>query len=376
MRYLDQTLKRDLKKKLILLSGPRQCGKTTLAQNLSPSLAYLNFDVPEERLLIQQHAWDRNRELLVLDEIHKMKNWKLFLKGIVDSRQHRMQTMVTGSARLEVARKVGDSLAGRYFLHRLHPIDIKEARQCFEVEPQDALQRIMNVSGFPEPFLLNNVGEYRRWRTTHTDIILRQDLIQLEVVENLTFIETLIELLRIRVGSPVSYANLAQDLGCAPKSVKRWLEILENLYIVFRIRPYSRKLSRAITKAPKFYFYDCASVKGDDGARFENLVALSLRKEVDLRRDSFGDDLELQYVRNKDGDEIDFLVTNQERPTLAVEAKWSDDTPHKSFKVFAKDIVFTKAIQLVGKLQYEKTYPFGLEIRDAANWLARVSLMD
>jgi len=202
-----------------------------------------------------------------------------------------MQTIVTGSTRLDIAKKVGDSLAGRFFAYRLHPIDVKEAVRHFGLGAQESLERIMRIDGFPEPFLLDDVGKYRRWKRSHLDVILRQDLIQLETVEQLSQIEALVELLRSRVGSTVAYSNLAQDLGCAPKSVKRWIQLLENLYVIFRITPYYHKLSRAILKAPKFYFFDCGHVLGDDGARFENLVALSLKKEIEFRQDAEGADL-------------------------------------------------------------------------------------
>jgi predicted AAA+ superfamily ATPase len=312
---------------------------------------------------------DKKKDLLILDELHKRKNWKLFLKGLTDSSQHGMQTLVTGSAKLDIARKVGDSLAGRYFLYHCHPIDVKEAVNCFQLSAQDAFDRILNVSGFPEPFLLNDPAEYRRWYRTHSDIILKQDLIQLESVEDLVKIETLVELLRTRVGSTVAYANLAKDLDAAPKSVKKWLTILENLYIVFRLNPFFERLPRSIKKAPKYYFYDCAAVRGDNGAKFENLVALALKKEIDFRRDALGEPVELHFVRNVDGDEIDFLILNDRKIHLAIECKWSDTEAHKGFKTIGKALGLKNGLQLVAQCEQEKMYPFGVEVREAARWL-------
>ena len=273
MRYVSQFLQKDLARKLILLCGPRQAGKTTLAKSLAKSAEYLNFDVPTERLMIKAQSWNRSADLLILDELHKLKNWKLFLKGLTNSAVHTMPTIVTGSARLDVARKVGDSLAGRYYLYHLHPIDIKEASTYFKIKPEDAMHRIMTVSGFPEPFLNNHVGEDRRRRSTHSDIILRQDLFDLESVERVSQLETLLELLKARVGSTIAYANLGRELDCAPRT--------------------------------------------------------------------------------------------------AIEAKWSDDQPHKPFKLFSKEIPFQRSIQLVANLEREKTYPTGLEIRKASSWLAQ-----
>ena len=283
-----------------------------------------------------------------------------------------MKTLVTGSARLDIAKKVGDSLAGRYFLYHMHPIDIKEAVNNFNISSKDAFNRILTVGGFPEPFLENNIGEYRRWKTTHSDIILKQDLIQLETVEEIVKIETLVELLRTRVGSTVSYANLARDLEVAPKSVKRWLNILENLFVIFSLTPYYENVSRSIRKSPKYYFYDSGMVQGDNGAKFENLVALALKKETDFRRDAFGEPLSMHFARNAEKEEIDFIILEDKKIKAAIECKWSDTAPHKGFKTIGVELGLKKGIQLVAECEQEKMYPFGVEVMDGVRWLERM----
>lgn len=368
MRYISEAIVRDLKRKLVLLAGPRQSGKTTLSKSLQGSFEYLNFDIPEERKIIFEKSWNTSKDILILDELHKQKSWKSYLKSLTDSSSHRMQTLVTGSARLDISKKVGDSLAGRYYLHHLHPIDIKEAVNFFGITAEDAFERIMNVGGFPEPFLSNSKDEYHRWRRTHTDIIIKQDLIHLETVEEITKIETLVELLRERVGSTVAYSNLAKDLDVAPKSVKRWLGILENLYVIFKVTPVSSKSAHAIKKAPKYYFYDCGSVIGDSGAKFENLVALSLKKEIDFRRDAHGKELELRYARDKSDNKIDFIIVEDKKAALGIECKWSDTDPHRAFNTLGRKIHLRRAVQLVAKCDYEKNFP-NLEVQDAKLWL-------
>jgi len=161
-------------------------------------------------------------------------------------------------------------------------------------------------------------------------------MIVLENVREITSIETLIQLLRKRVGSPVSYASLAQDLQCSDKTVKRWLTILENMYIIFRIGPYHQNIARSILKAPKYYFYDTGQVIGDSGTKLENLTACALLKEIHYTEDCYGEEAQLYYLKTKNNSEIDFFVIKDEAPFLMVEVKWADDTLSRNFSIFSK----------------------------------------
>ena len=249
------------------------------------------------------------KKLLILDEIHKKIKWKTWLKGIYDVEGLKPQIIATGSARMNTFRKVGDSMAGRYFLFNLHPLDLKELS---EFEPnfnlENSFQKLMTVGGFPEPYFNGQLGYYKRWKKSHLDIILRQDLISLEKVTNIVGIENLIRLLRARVGSTISYANLAQDLSVDPKTVKKWISILESLFVIFIITPYSKKIRESLQKAPKIYFYDTGQVDGDKGARLENLVAGALYKRLQFLEDTEGEETALHFLRTKKGQGIDFLV--------------------------------------------------------------------
>jgi len=366
-RYLEEAIKKDLGKKIILLSGPRQSGKTTLSKMLDPDYDYLDFDYAEHRLIINEKSWDRKKSLLILDEIHKKKNWKSFLKGIYDVEGLKLPIIVTGSARLDTIRKTGDSLAGRYFHFRLHPFDIKELKNT--IEPEKALEKLKRFGGFPEPFLESSDSFYRRWQRSHIDIILRQDLIDLEPVRSINQIETLIELLKKRVGSPISYASLAEDIECSPKSIKNWLQILENLYIVFPVRPYHKNIGRAILKEPKYYFYDTGLIKNSNDAQIENIAACSFLKELQFLEDVYGLETSINFIRNKQGKEIDFFIQIEDKKFL-IEVKSNDDSLSSSFKIFEKYLPEAKKIQLVDKINKEKTYPDKTEVRKLASWLA------
>jgi hypothetical protein len=374
-RYLEEQIRADLGRKIVLLSGPRQAGKTTLAKMLSQNCDYFNYDNAEHRVGLLEKSWDRSRELVIFDELHKLKNWKSWLKGVYDTESTPPAIIVTGSAKLDAYRKAGDSLAGRFFQFRLHPLDLKEIRNALKPDDLGAeLDKLLLVGGFPEPYLNGDTIYYNRWKRSHLDIILKQDMIDLEKIQQITSIETLIQLLKRSVGSPVSHNSLAQDLQCSDKTIKHWLGVLENMYVVFKVAPFHKNIARSILKAPKYYFYDTGQVVGDEGAKLENLVACSLLKEMHFREDCLGERWSLHYLKNKDGREIDFLAVRDELAVLMVEVKWSDDSLSKNFALFEKYFKTAKKIQLVKELKREKTYPDGAEIRIAHKWLAQITL--
>jgi uncharacterized protein len=374
-RYLTKYIQEDLAKKIVLLTGPRQTGKTTLSKMLKSDYDYFNFDNLEDRLSLQKKSWDRSKDLVIFDELHKLKNWKSWLKGVYDTEGIPPSLLVTGSAKLDTYRKVGDSLAGRFFQFRMHPLDLKEIKTFVNPENLETeLEKLLEIGGFPEPFLNGTNRFYNRWKKSHLDIILKQDLIELENVQQIIQIETLIQLLKNRVGSPVSYSSLARDLQCSDKTVKRWLTILENMYVIFKVSPFHKNIARAIQKTPKFYFYDTGQVIGDSGIKLENTVACAIQKEIHFREDCFGEEKKVYYLRNKDGKEIDFCTTRNDNPSLMVEVKWKEGTLSSNFEIFKKFFPQIKMIQVTKELGKEKTFPNGAEIRTAHKWLANLSL--
>jgi predicted AAA+ superfamily ATPase len=374
-RYLEKYIIEDLKEKIVLLTGPRQTGKTTLSKMLMTGFDYFNFDNAEDRLSLLEKSWDRSKDLIIFDELHKLKNWKSWLKGIYDTEGVPPSILVTGSAKLDIYKKMGDSLAGRFFQFRLHPLDLKEIKNILNPENlQTELDKLLNTGGFPEPFLNGSSRFYNRWKRSHLDIIIKQDLIDLENVQHITSVETLIQLLKKRVGSPVSYSSLARDLQCSDKTIKRWLTILENMYVIFRVSPFHKNIARSILKSPKFYFYDTGQVIGDPGAKLENLVACALLKEINYLADCYGEEKHLYYLRNKEGREVDFCIITNEDPALMVEVKWRDENVSPNFKIFKKSFPGVKMLQIVKELKKEKTFPDGIEIRSAHKWLSRLSL--
>lgn len=372
-RTLQKYILKDLPKKIVLISGPRQTGKTTISKQLYSEYDYFNYDAGEDRLIIQQKKWDRSKQLIIFDELHKMKQWKRWLKGIFDTEGIPPQILVTGSAKLDIYKKVGDSLAGRYFQYRLHPLDLKEIQNFLNINRDDAFETLWHCSGFPEPFLEGSPSYYKRWRRSHIDIILRQDLIDLSSVRDIEAVQTLVYLLGQRAGSTISYANLARDLDRDPNTVKRWLQLLENLYIIHRVTPYSPNVTRSLKKESKFYFYDHAIVE-NEGARLENIVANALKKELHFLEDTQGIKSSLHYLRTKDGKELDFLVSMENHPTHLIEAKMSNGKPAPGFQHFGKLFPKCLQIQVVKNLDRDLSLPSGLLIKRMTPWLAELSL--
>jgi predicted AAA+ superfamily ATPase len=365
-REIEKQIQKDLDKKIVLLTGPRQVGKTTLSKSFHFSIEYINYDHTDSLKIIMNQNWNRNVDLVIFDEIHKKPKWKSWIKGIYDVEGVRPRLLVTGSARMDTFKKMGDSLAGRHFLFRLHPFTVSELKN--QMPKVEILDRLMATSGFPEPFMNGDKAFYKRWQSTHLERILKEDMLELEQVRNLKLMQVLIELLCDRVGSPISMNSLAKDLEISPHTVKKWISILESLYIIFIVTPYSKNIARSILKEPKIYFYDSGKVN-DKAAKFENIVALALLKKLHLGQDLKGEKSELHYLRDKEKREVDFLTVIDKKIVDLVEVKMSDDQLSPHLKYSAERLNAQNSVQVVYELKKEKTVK-GIHIRQAAEWLS------
>lgn len=370
-RFQLPLIEKDLRVKMVFLTGPRQVGKTHLALTLLkkfPNGVYLNYDNLKDRDIITSAAWLPTTELLVLDELHKLEGWKNFIKGIFDTKPPQQKILVTGSARLEAFRQSGDSLAGRYFCHRLNPLSVAELPHPTE----SSIDALMFRGGFPEPFLAETDQDADRWRMQYTDGLIRTDILDFERIHALKAMQLLLELLRSRVGSPVSTASLAQDISCSPNTIKKYLEILESLFIIFRVTPLHHNIARSILKEPKIYFYDTGMVRGDNGPRFENMMAVCLLKHVNAIEDYRGRRATLHYLRTKEKKEVDFAVAEEGQPTRIIETKLSDDRPSPSLLYFHEKYGL-EAVQVVRHLGQERMTG-KIAIRRALNFLRELKL--
>jgi predicted AAA+ superfamily ATPase len=361
--------------KMAFVSGPRQAGKTTLAKALISARddgTYRNWDdvtfrrawVKDPRSVIPRAT--RGRPLLVLDELHKARGWKRTLKGVYDTLERPSDILVTGSARLNVYTKGGDSLLGRYVHFRLHPFSLRELEYVEPAVPDDLVEQIrtrslrtkrslrstfdalLEFGAFPEPFLRQDARYARIWRRGRLEKVIREDLRDLSRLPELSRIEMLAALLPERVGSPLSVAALRDDLEVSHDTVTRWLMYLRELYYLFELKPFRGNLRRSLRKEGKAYLWDHSEVD-DPAARFETLVAAHLLKACHYWTDTGEGDFALHYVRDKEKREVDFLIVRDRKPWIAIEAKRADETPIGAWKAFLPALKLSLAIQVVEK---------------------------
>jgi uncharacterized protein len=359
--------------KMIFLSGPRQVGKTTFALNWLASMGaegtYFNWDDPAvKREYSRNPLYFRNIILskfqvkpvpVVFDEIHKHKNWKNILKGIYDPNKDKMNLLVTGSSRLGVYRKSGDSLVGRYFSFQMFPLSLPEATGDFSFllnddgplpkgdslirligkaenkNARDELDKLLTFGGFPEPFLKGSPRFLRRWHAEYKSLLTKEDVRDLSRIADIRGLEQLIEILPSKAGSPLSINSIREDLGYHHGTIVTWIDILSRLYLIFTVPPWHRSLTRSIKKERKLFFYDWSFLE-DPGRRFENLLAVALLR-MGARFTEMGlGAFELRYIRDKEKREVDFVVIKDNRPLALFEAKTGDDPVHPSGRYFAK----------------------------------------
>lgn len=371
-RYQKQNIIRDLHKKMVLLAGPRQAGKTTLAKTIAQEFSssiYLNYDHMEDRKMILDEAWLPSVELIILDEIHKMPTWKNYLKGLYDTKAAHQKILVTGSARLEIFQQVGDSLVGRYFLHRLMPLSPAE---CEKIAQKYTLDHFLERGGFPEPFLTKDAIDAKRWRLQYVDSLLRVDVLDFENIHNLNAIRVIFELLRARVGSPISYTSIAEDVEVSPNTVKKYIQILEALYVVFRVTPFSRNIARSLLKEPKIYFFDTGLVQGNTGIIYENFVATCLYKHVLALIDYEAKNYSLKYLHTKEHHEVDFALIHDNKIELIIEAKHANHSINPGLHYFHKKYQIP-AVQVVKEIKKEKVQN-GIQIVEGVNFLKKLAL--
>jgi len=364
-----------LGQRMLFLSGPRQVGKTTLVKStLCPDKAgYFNWDNRKVRLAWQMDAdffAAADSEWICFDEIHKRPGWKDILKGIFDVHSDRFRFVITGSARLETFKKSGDSLVGRYFQTRLFPLNLPDLT-CNDFSlpdnPEELLdsasslpdapefEDLMQLGGFPEPFFKSSETFWKRWSMNHRDLIIQEDLRDLTRIMELDKIEYLLELLEPAVGNTISYSNLARDLETTHGSIKRWLESLNKVQLVFPVSPFSRNIRRSYRQERKWYYMDWRAAGIN---RFENFVSSSLHRAVSLYTDRFGEKMQLHFIRTHDGTEVDFLITLNNRPWLLIEAREGKPDASRAVYRFCEELdvpclIVTKQKNVCRKIKHD-----------------------
>ena len=322
---------------MAFVSGPRQVGKTTTCRGLAD--AYVNWDDMDGRELvlagpvgmIDALGLDRLAEeppLVLFDELHKFPRWKQFLKGLFDTHGERLRIAVAGSSRLDVYRRWGDSLMGRYFRYRMHPFSIAEAAQTSLPDATqvvraprqlvgESMAALWQHGGFPEPFLRRDARFSRRWRSLRQEQLLREDMRDLTNIQQLGQLEVMAAALAERSGQQLVYGSLAKQARVAADTVRRWVGTLCDLHYGFLLRPWHKSVAQSLRKEPKWYLRDWAGVAAVR-QRTETFIACHLLKAVEGWNDMGLGAFELGYLRDKAQREVDFVVARDGEPWFLV----------------------------------------------------------
>ena len=373
-RYLKKIIKQDaLKdKKMAFVSGPRQVGKTTLGkQILKDKSNYFSYDENQFK-----KTWTKNPEKILdqlgpgpilLDEIHKDRRWKTKLKGIYDTYSDQLSILVTGSAKLDIYRRGSDSLLGRYIPYRLHPFSVsessnppltgKELLKTFKISYP--WRDLMILGGYPEPLLSGREQKALRWSRLRLDRLAYEDTREIKTLYNLNAFRVLLDLVPEKIGSLFSFHSLKEDVGVAYATVRDWLLLSEILYYGFFIKPYSKNFKRAIKKEPKFYLYDILQIpKTEKAKRLENLSALHLLKACHFLTDTATGFFELNFIRDKEKREVDFLITKDKKPWMLVECKSNSKNLSPQLIYYKQKLKTKLNFQLLDDKNYHKKHRF------------------
>jgi predicted AAA+ superfamily ATPase len=337
---------------MILIAGPRQVGKTTEIKRLSPN--YFNWDTTEVKsaFLKDPYFFRKNKDWVIFDEIHKRRDWKKLLKGYYDSPTREENFLVTGSGRLNIYQKGGDSLQGRYELLHMYPVTLGEwlgqskcptsVRNFSTWEPDPETNQsldgaLLEFGGFPQPLARGSQTFLNKWLDLYLKRLIEEDIRDFSRIELLDKVELLARLLPDRMLGPLSMKSLSEDLEVSRDSIKAWIRLFEILYLGFTLPPYSLRIERAVKKERKWYFFQWAYVD-NPGSRFENYLAVQLYTVCQYWRDAGLGVYELFYIRDQDGREVDFLITKNLKPIALVEAKLSPQPFPSSLRFYCSKL--------------------------------------
>lgn len=358
-------------RQMALVSGPRQVGKTTTCLNHADE--HVNWDDLDDRsrilagpaALAEEFGLNRLSETVpsaLFDELHKYPGWKGFLKGFFDSYADRVRIMVTGSSRMDVYRRGGDSLMGRYLIYRMHPFSVAETMRTDIPDPERIVRPPKKIppgefdalwthGGYPEPFLKRDTRFSLRWQSLRFEQLVREDIRDLTRIQHIGQVEMLARLLAERSSRQIIFSNLAKDVRVSVDTVRRWIDIMGSLHLGFLVRPWHRNVTRSLRKEPKWFLRDWSFIR-DDGDRAETFVGCHIRKAVDGWNDMGFGKFEMGYLRDRERREVDFVVVRDGRPWFLVEVKQRETTIARSLGFFQEQLGAPYAFQVVIDADY------------------------
>ena len=370
---INRTIKKELEsalkntdRKVIILYGPRQAGKTTLIEMLlHQDLSYKKYngdDIFTQNIFSNNNLESLKREigekdLLIIDEAQRINNIGLSLKLIIDNLP--IKVIVSGSVSFDLADKVCEPLTGRTKTFWLYPLSLREVKDKFpQMEKDKIIEEMLLYGMYPKIWNIEGKKEKEDYLFKYINSYLYRDILTISKIKKPKKIIDLLILLALQIGSEVSVSELAQNTNLTQSTVENYLDVLEKMFVIFNIRGFSRNLRKEISKTSKYYFFDMGvrnalirnfnplSLRGDAGAMFENWVISEKIKKSNNNRDFSN----FYFWRTYDQQEID-LVEDSKGSITAYECKWKKDTkkipndwkkayPQSQFNLINKDNVF------------------------------------
>ena len=370
-RHLDFKINQHFEKykQVLILLGSRQVGKTTMVKKIFPQADYFLVDNEPIKKILESYDIEtyktlinKNSREIIIDEIHLLDNPGRAVKIIYDQLEN-IKLIITGSSSFHIKNKTGESLAGRKIDYNIYPLTFSEYLNQKGITRDlnfNILEKIIDDQKynpndqfykFDIKNILNNVliyGQYphliehpndEKYLRNFVDSLIFKDILELNLIEDKKLAKDLLKLLAFQIGNLINYSELANSLKADQRTIKRYIEIFEQSFVLFRLYPYSKNKRDEISKAAKIFFYDTGvrnaligdfsalEARTDKGALFENFIISELTKQ-----DSYADkNCKFYYWRTKQGSEID-VVLEKMNELIGVELKYKRKAINKAFK--------------------------------------------
>lgn len=370
-RHLDSKISQHFEKykQVLILLGSRQVGKTTLVKKIFPKADYFLVDNEPIKKILESYDIETYKTLInekskkiIIDEIHLLDSPGRAVKIIYDQLEG-IEIIITGSSSFHIKNKTGESLAGRKIDYNIYPLTFSEYLNQNGIEKGlnfNILEKIINdkkynpkdqLYKFDIKNILNSVliyGQYphliknpndEKYLLNFMDSLIFKDILELNLIEDKKLAKNLLKLLAFQIGNLINYSELANSLKADQRTIKRYIEIFEQSFILFRLYPYSKNKRDEITKSAKIFFYDTGirnsligdfsdlETRTDKGALFENFIISEL-----IKQDAYSDkNFKFYYWRTKQGSEIDVVLENG-CDLFGVEVKYKRKAVNRAFK--------------------------------------------
>jgi hypothetical protein len=368
LRHLDNNLLKhfDNYKQVLILLGSRQVGKTTIIKKIFKDFIYLLVDNEPVRKILETYDIENykilleNKKYLIIDEIHLLKDPGRAVKIFYDNLPN-LKIIITGSSAFHIKNKTTESLAGRKIDYYLFPLTFSEIlkqkeiikkldfnifnnllldnltkKKLYKFNLKEILNNILIYGQYPE---LVNLPQDKKYLLNFVDSLIFKDILELNLIENKKIASDLLKVLAYQIGNIINYTEIANKLKIDQRTVKRYIQIFEDSFIIYRLYPYSKNKRNEIVKSPKIYFYDTGIrnaliedfndiyLRNDKGALFENFIIGEFIKANNYLDENY----KIYYWRTKSGSEIDLVITKKEI-LLGVEIKYQKNKLNTVFK--------------------------------------------